>query len=82
MFLPNLLKARLNPLTSYVLNSSCTKLCLFCTWLFLSLNDRCPEFGRSRTFFSSTLSPFSDYRFDISHLDLCRLSVLGRWNAV
>jgi len=65
---------RIRPVRSFV--------SLFCTQLVLSLNDRCPEFGLSRTFFSSTLSPFSDYRFDISHLDLCQLSVLGRWNAV
>jgi len=50
---------------------------LFCTRLFLSLNDRCPEFGWSRTFFSSSLSLFSDYRFDICHLEFCRLLVLS-----
>jgi len=49
---------------------------LFCTRLFLSLNDRCPKFGRSRTFFSSALSSFSDYRFDIRRLEFCRLLVL------
>jgi len=50
---------------------------LFCTRLFLSLNDMCPEFGQSRTFFSSALSPFSDYRFDIRLLEFCRLLVLS-----
>jgi len=49
---------------------------LFCTRLFLSLNDQRPDFGWSRTFFSSASSPFSDYRFDIRHLELCRLLVL------
>ena len=60
---------RIRPIQRFVL--------LFCTRLFLSLNDRCPEFGRSRTFFSSALSPFSVYRFAICHLEFCRLLVLS-----
>jgi len=60
---------RIRPIQLFVL--------LFCTRLFLSVNDRCPEFGWSRTFFSSALSPFSDYKFDIRHLEFCRLLVLG-----
>jgi len=65
---------RIRPIKRFVL--------LFCTRLFLSLNDRCPEFGQSRTFFSSALSPFSDYRFDIRLLELCRLLVLSSGHPV
>jgi len=60
---------RIRPIQRFVL--------LFCTRLFLSLNDRCPEFRLSRTFFSSALSPFSDDRFDICHLEFCLLLVLS-----
>jgi len=44
--------------------------------------DRCPQFARSRTFFSSALSPFSDYRFVIRHLEFCRVLVLSRRDPV
>jgi len=60
---------RIRPIQRFVL--------LLSTRLFLSLNDRYPEFGRSCTFFSSALSPFSDCRFEVRHLEFCRLLVFS-----
>jgi len=55
---------------------------LFCTWLFLSLNNWCPKFGWSRTFFQALYRLLVITGLTSAILNSCRLLVLSKRDSV